>query len=476
MLSAATTTPRRLLILAGVAAVGMLGATAVAPHVSPDAFLVFATAILALSLGLLAWYVDPAYTLSSGLVLSMFSGHWGEFGFPSFFAPDRFVLLVAVGAVLLRAPAVRGRVPATLGRAHVAIGVATIFVFGSALFAGTLIDGIGTFRLVDRFGLLPFAAFLVAPVAFQTARQRAVLLTTLVGIGAYLGLTALFETAGPRGLVFPQYILDSNFVTHRGRARGPFIQAAVNGMALYTCALACGVAWFAWRSYAARALALVIGVLCVTDLLFTLQRSVWLGTAVAGVVTLLAVRELRRFLVPAIVVAAALVIVSLAVIPGLSAKATERGAQAATVYDRANLNAAAFDMLQDRPLVGYGWATFEQASPDHFRLGASYPLNVGPIPVHNVFMSNLAEIGLVGTTLWLVALVLGVGVALISRGPPEARPWRIMLASVFFLWLLIANASPLLDLFPNLLLWLLAGVVSGMVAGQPDSNHQEAIP
>jgi hypothetical protein len=81
--------------------------------------------------------------------------------------------------------------------------------------------------------------------------------------------------------------------------------------------------------------------------------------------------------------------------------------------------------------------------------------------VHNVFASNLAELGLIGTTLWVAALLIGVGGAILTRGPPDALPWRILLASTFLLWLIVANASPLADVFPNLLLWLLAGVVVG---------------
>src|SRR5207253_1883209 len=82
---------------------------------------------------------------------------------------------------------------------------AALFAIASAATAGTLFTKAGAFPLLDRFGLLPFAAFAVAPVVFRTARQRQILLVALVVLGAYLGATAVFELAGPKSLVYPRY-------------------------------------------------------------------------------------------------------------------------------------------------------------------------------------------------------------------------------------------------------------------------------
>src|SRR5205085_1804298 len=83
------------------------------------------------------------------------------------------------------------------------------------------------------YGVLLFAIFYVAPVAFRKASERRMLLALLVGMGAYLGLTTLFETVHLNALVFPRYILNPNIGTHFGRGRGPFVEAVTNGTALF---------------------------------------------------------------------------------------------------------------------------------------------------------------------------------------------------------------------------------------------------
>src|SRR5690606_16247627 len=95
-----------------------------------------------------------------------------------------------------------------IGTAHWLLFAALLWATASAYWAGTLTQPDGFFALLDRFGVMPFLAFLVAPIAFRTDRQRTILLGTLVLLGAYLGLTALFEGVGLDQLVVPPYITD----------------------------------------------------------------------------------------------------------------------------------------------------------------------------------------------------------------------------------------------------------------------------
>ena len=69
--------------------------------------------------------------------------------------------------------------------------------------------------MLDRLSLVGFVLFFVAPKAFREESDRHILLGTLVALGAYLGLTALFETVGPDALVVPDYISDPSVGTHR---------------------------------------------------------------------------------------------------------------------------------------------------------------------------------------------------------------------------------------------------------------------
>ena len=56
------------------------------------------------SLAYIAWRVEPAWLLTAALLASAFNGNWGALGFPSGIAPDRLLLLAAIGAILVRSP------------------------------------------------------------------------------------------------------------------------------------------------------------------------------------------------------------------------------------------------------------------------------------------------------------------------------------------------------------------------------------
>jgi hypothetical protein len=52
-----------------------------------------------------------------------------------------------------------------------------------------------------------------------------------------------------------------------------------------------------------------------------------------------------------------------------------------------------------------------------------------------------------------------IGGAILRRGPPELRPWRIALVAIAVQYLVIANFVPLGYALPTAFLWLWAGVV-----------------
>ena len=187
--------------------------------------------------------------------------------------------------------------------------------------------------------------FFVAPKAFREERDRRILLGTLVALGAYLGLTALFETVGPDALVVPDYISDPNVGTHEDRARGPFAEAAANGLSLYGCMVAAVIAAITWRDRRWRQVAGVVAALCALGILLTVTRAAWIAGAAATVLTLLAVKETRRFVIPAVAVGGVGVLLAFAVIPGLQGQAEDRANDDRPVWDRENSTAAALRML-----------------------------------------------------------------------------------------------------------------------------------
>ncbi len=186
----------------------------------------------------------------------------------------------------------------------------------------------------------------------------------------------------------------------------------------------------------------------------------WLGSIVALVVAMLVSARLRRYLPVVVVVGALGVGSAFVLVPGLSSKAQGRVNTESSVWDRYNTNTAAIRAAEAHPLFGIGWQTFETKGTDYMREAGTYPLTGVGLEVHNVFLSHLAELGSVGSLLWAIALFTGIGGSILRRGPPELAPWRLGLVAIFVMYLVVANLGPLSYPFPNLILWLMAGIVA----------------
>lgn len=444
----------------GVGALALaLGAAAVAaPRLSPVSF-VLACALVGLpTIGFVLYASHPAVLLCAGVALSMFSGNWNALGFPNLVAPDRILLAAAAIAMLVRAPGARDRPPIELEPIHVLLALTVAYVAGSNIAAGHGTDLSSWLRIFDRIGIVPFVIFVLAPFAFPTARERSWLLATLVAVGAYLSATAVLEVTKTYSLVFPRYIADPTVGIHFDRARGPFVEAVANGTALYAAGVAAVIGAVTWRG-AAKKLAVVVAAACTASLVLTLTRSVWVGTLAATALTALAVPRLRRWFVPGAVAFALLVAAPLIVLPGFAARAQSRDQDQQTVWDRYNLNRAALNMVEQRPLFGYGWGSFADRGTDFFRLGPDYPLTAGVgTGIHSAVFSHLAELGLIGTFLWGLSTILVPAMAILRRGPPELDAWRAGLLAYALFWWVVANfVYPYM--FSVLILWLLAGVL-----------------
>jgi O-antigen ligase len=433
-------------------------------------FLPAVAAMALVSIAVIVWRIEPAYTLCAAIFLSPLAGNWPQLGVPGPLSPDRLLLAGAIAAVLLRAGPVADRPRLQITGAHWMLGLAVVYAAVSAVLAGTLGDREPLFKLIDAFGVMPFLLFLVAPIAFRTQRQRNALLVTLVALGAYLSLTVLFETTRLDALVFPKYILDPSYGIHVHRGRGPFVDAVANGLALYTCAVAAAIAFASWRVGWQRMLAVSVAVLCLVGSLLSLERSVWIGAVLGTLVAMLSTRALHRYIVPVVIAVVVAIGVALVVIPGLSATVTERANDSETVWDRKNLARAAINMVEAKPLFGFGWSHFTSDSRDYFQQAFDYPLTATEAGVHNTPLTYAVDLGLVGMTLWLVGVVCGIGAALTTRGPPDLARWRVGLVAIAIAYLVVLNSVPP-TAWLNRSIWLFAGVVySGRYLGSASSH------
>jgi O-antigen ligase len=213
--------------------------------------------------------------------------------------------------------------------------------------------------------------------------------------------------------------------------------------------------------------------LCLLGLVLTLTRQVWAGAAAGALLASIGSHRLRRYM-PAAIVAGAIVIGgALVVIPGLQAKLHTRASAQKPVWDRLNSDMAALRMAESRPLLGFGWGTFPRYSPQYYHVAKTYPLSaVGE--VHNVILSNLAELGVVGLGLWLLGLTMAMAGPFMRRGPPELEIWKLGLIAIAVAWFVQANFAPLAYAFDNYLPWLFAGIALAMPQPQRTRRRQPA--
>jgi putative inorganic carbon (HCO3(-)) transporter len=440
-----------------------------------------ATPVL-IALGVLAlrylWELPPAATLCCAIALSIFSGAWAQIGLGNI-PLNRLFAVLAVLQCLLRAPGTAQMPRLQLRNIHLLMALTILYALGSAAAAGTLGTEKGFLALWDTLGAMPFLLFLVAPTVFAGKRQRELLLITLLGLGAYLGLTAIFEILGPHSLVFPRYIVKSDAITPGVlRAGGPFQSAVAEGCATFACATAAVIAFGLWRGQRRRWLAAAAGVASLIGCFLTLERGVWLAAGVAAVVVALATRSGRRWLVPGLASVAIVLGGALALSSTLSSSASERANDKRSVWDRESQIAAGSRMVLDKPLLGFGWNRYASDSHDYFRQPFTYPLTgyvpgmlIGepqiPQPLHSTYLAYAVELGLVGATLWLITLLWAIGEGVFRRGPPEMRPWKLGLLAVALFVLIVIAVNPHEPPFAFLLVMIWAGVALAGWRPQP---------
>lgn len=417
-----------------------------------------AAVIGAVVVGVLAFAARPSLTLSIGLGLTVFSSHWHTMHMPLPF--DRLVIGAGILSLLVRERVTVGRDALRTRPIDWLLMVASVYAVVSAILAGTIGDSNARYALLDRFSLVGFVLFFVAPKAFREERDRRVLLRTLVIVGAYLGVTAFMEKAGLRSLVLPRYIADPTVGIHFGRARGPFVEAAANGLALFGCGVAAAMALTQWKGLKARRFAMAVIAFCALGVFLTETRAAWIAAVAGGVVALLCARQTRRYAIPAALAVVVGVSGTMAIFPGLHDSVTRRTHDQRPVWDRENSDAAALRMIAAKPVLGFGWGRFATDSPDYYRQAFSYPLT-GVRNIHNVYLGNFVELGLLGGFLWLFACIAAIGGAMFRRGPPELHVWRIGLIGVAISYAVVGMTTPLGYPFSALLVWTWAGIVWG---------------
>ena len=241
----------------------------------------------------------------------------------------------------------------------------------------------------------PFMAFIFIRYFFTNAQSIKILLATLFWLGVYLCITAIFERYNVNFLIFPAYITDKTILLHLDRSRGPFLNAAFNGLAMTVCFVA-GLLLLPLVSPLRRFLLLVLMPLSGVGIFFTATRSAYL-------VFLLALGTLLFFyrsktptwkLTPLLIT---LCLVGVLANSGrLFSQNREAGgiAQLEEVNIRFQLVAKSLRLISENPIFGVGLAHFSVSdAPEVFQDNQ-----------HNHLIGMAAELGFIGLVVYLCLL------------------------------------------------------------------------
>lgn len=352
-----------------------------------------------------------------------------------------------------------------------------VFVLAASAFTHdiTFLDNLPISRLLF-FYLVPLAVYAVVRSGVLGTNDLKLISVCFIGLGIYLALTAIAETRGWSALVFPSYIMTSEFTEFLGRGRGPFLNPVSNGLFMIT-GFCCTLMW--WQSadrfgkLAVGAIALLIAI----GVYSTLTRSVWLALIVACAWFIWFPASNRLKLV--MVVWSMLAVIALLPVYGdklLSFKRDKEVTQnqmEKSAQMRPLFAIVAMNMFKDRPFLGCGFGQYAREKYPYLKDPHSgKPLTTTRgLMQHNIFLAYLTETGLVGLMSLLLVMAMMVRASLIVWFNRELPFWPRYFGLLLLAFLSCDVVNGMfhdVGIIPmtNMLLFFLAGITNNIVSGQ----------
>lgn len=348
---------------------------------------------------------------------------------------DRLLWVAVIGVfpILWRLQRIDAK-PITRGDAAL-LFLAALLLVGTQR-GGSVPDGSSPLARWVFYILLPLGMYWIARHCALRAVDLQRVWWGLIGLGVYLGFTAICEVARWDALVWPRYIADPRSWEFYGRGRGPLMNPAANGIIL-SITLAAAILQWPRASRAGQLLLAAAVLLQAAGIYATLTRGVWLGAAAA--VALLGMLYAPRWL-RVLGLASAIALGGAAAMgwkdqllrmkrdEHLSAADAEKSVQL-----RPLLAVVALEMFKDRPIWGFGFGHYHEHAPRyHDQPAYDMPLDQArPYMQHNVLLSMLVDGGLVGLVAFLAVLSYwasrGWQLARHPHASPEARALGLLM-------------------------------------------------
>ncbi|MEW6333037.1 MAG: O-antigen ligase family protein [Thermodesulfobacteriota bacterium] len=390
-----------------------------------------------------------------------------------------FIMILIFLGVGLLGGKVRLRLPVTI---EIVMGIFILICLLSMMRTGFLPVSskfISPWSVFISGYLFPFILFVFAKNYVFHGRDMAFLLKALFYFGIYLSVTAFFEYVELHQLVIPRFIRDPAVSEmHLERARGPFLNAAMNGFGIIV-GFICGLHLLQQQKGLTKAFYLAALCLFIPAVYFTQTRSAYLGLFITLFIFLIWYRapfpKWKIVSLPLVLV----LMVGVAYSPRLlSADRREGGvAQKQEVDVRFALMEKSYALFSAQPITGVGLSQFIPSSYGSYKGTISFSMEeMEPQLQHNHILGIAAELGFPGLLayLTLVGLILRRLMQLKARLPEGGVMGKNLCIAGFAIWCVFLEtglfAETSLDLFTSAVPYIFAGLADGLYTRSRESG------
>ncbi|TRZ52452.1 O-antigen ligase domain-containing protein [bacterium] len=328
--------------------------------------------------------------------------------------------------------------------------------------------------------LFPFIVFVFAKNYIVSEKDVVVIFQMLFYFGIYLSIMAFFEYADLRQFVFPQYIKDPLIsIVHLDRARGPFLNSALNGFGILI-GFICGLHFLQKKRGFAKVIYLAALLIFFPAVYFTQTRSVYLGMIVTLYIFLAWYRmsfpKWKLISLPLAVV----LIVGLAYSPRLLSSERREGgvAQMEEVDVRLALMRKSYFLLAEQPFTGIGLAQFVPSSfLGSYKGPVSFSMEgLEPQLQHNNLLGIATELGIPGFLAYLALIILILRRLRQLKGklPETGIMGSNLRIAIFAIWCVFLETGLFLETSVNIFIhavpFLFAGLADGLYTRSLESG------
>lgn len=327
--------------------------------------------------------------------------------------------------------------------------------------------------------LFPFIVFVYAKNYIRSEQDASLIFHTLFYFGIYLCVMAFFEFIDLQQFIFPRYISDPVVSTlHLGRARGPFLNAAFNGVGILI-GFICGLHLLQEKKGFPKFFHQVALLLFFPAVFYTLTRSVYLGMLITLVIFLgwykTSVSKWKLISLPLALV----LILGLVNAPRfLSSERREGGVYQIQEIDiRFALMQKSYILFTENPFTGVGLAQFIPASLHSYTGKTPFVAEeAGSQFQHNHLLGIATELGIPGIMIYLalIVLILRRMKQLTGKLPADGILGNNLRVAVFAIWCVYLNnnlfVEPSNAIFVNSVPFLFAGLIDGLYTRSMQSN------